>query len=135
LTLLQLQRRAATTELGVQIAKEMASDRGDNLDRKATDAYGKAMGTLASFGNVSPEEFLRLFNDAFSNKPAPEDAIHKALYYLSVQYKCFIQLITTLNISSSVVPFIIDEFDKNPDQSIRALQEALSARIRTGEFY
>jgi hypothetical protein len=61
---------------------------------------------------VPPEEFAQLFKEAFSGGPAPEDAVHKALYYLSVQYKCFIQLITTINISSSVVPFIIDEFDK-----------------------
>ena len=104
LTLLQLQKRAATTELGAQIAMEMASDRGDNLDRKATGAYGEAIRTLTSFGNVSPEEFAQLFKDAFSGGPAPEDAVHKALYYLSVQYKCFIH--TTWNVSCK--PFAIN---------------------------
>jgi hypothetical protein len=134
LTLLQHRKRDSVTQLGAQIAVRMANERSSELDANASEAYGQAMRILMGSGNLSPEEFVRIFQSAFKDESAPENEIHRALYYLSQHYKCFIQLIVALNISSLVVPFILKEYDANPDRSIKDIQKSLAERIRAGEL-
>lgn len=132
LTLSQLRKRDAVTQIGAQIAVHLADARKKDLDEKATDAYGKAIGLLIRMSGISAETFMQIFGDAFTNGPIPENENEKLLYYLSLQYRSIIGFVTSISIASSVVPTILEEFDKNPDQPISELQKILAARIRAG---
>jgi len=134
LTLSQLRKREAVTQIGAQITVHMANVRKEELDQRATDAYGQAIGLLIRMSGISSETFMQIFGDAFRNGPVPEDANQKLLYYLSLQYKSIIGFVTSISIASSVVPTILEEFDKNPDQPINELQKILAARIRAGDL-
>lgn len=130
LTLQQLRKREAVIHLGVQIATEIIESRASQDDPKFTDAYGRVSGTLIKLGNLPPERFVQIFQDAFKYGPVPEDPVSQALYYVSSMYRHFFTLFTSIEASSSVVPTILEEYDRNPEQPVRELQKTLAARFR-----
>jgi hypothetical protein len=130
LTLQQLRKREAVIHLGSQIATEIIESQASQNDPKVIESYGRASGTLIKLGNLTPERFVQIFEDAFKHGPVPEDQISQALYYVSVMYRNFYKLIVSIEASSSVVPIMIEEYDRSPDQPVSELQKALAARLR-----
>lgn len=130
LTLQQLRKREAVIHLGVQIATEIIESRASQNDPNVIEAYGRASGTLLKLGNLPPERFVQIFQDAFKDGPVPEDPSSQALYYVTIMYRNSYTLKTAIEASSSVVPTILEEYDRNPEQPVSELQKTLAARFR-----
>lgn len=130
LTLEQLRKREAITHWGVQFATEFLQLQTAQIDHDVTTNYGRVAGTLKKLGHLSSDKFLKIFQAAFSKGPAPEDPASQALYYVSMLYRDFVTLRASIEASLSVVPTLVVEHDKNPQQSVHRLRAILLARFR-----
>lgn len=127
-------KRIAIAGIGSEIAVKIAAERGsENLD-EATNAFSNAVGALVKEKELDHETFLKIFQLGFRSGPLPEDLTHKFLYFLSMQFRCAIQLSTALENAAAVVPVLIEEFDKNPDNSLQQILDSLGDRIRSGDL-
>jgi hypothetical protein len=130
----QLGKRSSVAQLGANISIEMAYARYSDLDEKALTAYTAILKVLRDGSGISPDDFVQIFEDAFQEVNVPDEPIRKALYCATQQFKYHIQLGQSMNIAALVVPSLLDEFDKNPDRSIKDYQKALVAHIRAGDL-
>ncbi len=127
-------KRNAIARLAAGIAAKMAQIRFQERIRDAVNTYFRAASFLIKERGVSPETVLRLFVAGFHDGELPTSSEERLFFYLTLQFRCAIQLGTALEISSSVVPALIEEYERNPNRSVTEIMETLGQKVRSGEL-
>lgn len=130
LTILQQTRRNALVDAGIRYLRAVWKSEGPGIVADVNSSFSGASDRLMS---SDPHQLTALhmqFRGGLARRSPPEDPVLQSAYWAGFDQSTISHLRTVLEVVTFAIPFLVGQFDKNPDQPLGQILESYSDAIR-----
>lgn len=121
LTLDQLRKRNQLVDMGARVVQKISKVDLDMIKQNREAAFDQIVQTLDTLTYPDTAAIHAQFRAGMSSDAPPDDSVLRTAYWLGAQQASISELRASLETAASLIPFLIAEFDRNPNQPVRKI--------------